>query len=820
MAGQQEFHAFHDYMFPDIATASSNQAPSLFMFVWSPIQNDPQYSSKRIPKTGKEFEESFRYWLKFLASKSRKSNTALKVIVVFTHADQLRIIKASVIQELKSLRNKFKKIIDILVDHTFEVDARNKKSVEGVEKYIFEIAGRMLQDAEVYGICTEVNNKLLDHARESKEKIISWSQFKETCMGELIPYNLGDDPEAKLHAIAWSLNESGNIIYVNSIGHIILDPNWFCNKILGSLIYFPEGNESSTTMIIKGIANRDFLEQKLELVTKHTCKGSSLVDLMEGMHLCCKVPCKEEGQDHLGQQDEDDVGEEDPELYFVPATLTEQSQLGFGWRMSHGNADTDFMYMGRRLVCENKALNFLTPGLFPRIQVLFSGAFEAAGGADVKLGKDFVSIFVLKVVEIIVVFCQANADHVIDVLVRVAHRNLGQENVARALANVQEHIIDTLIKVCAQPKGIQGATLIEHAIRPECLHDPSQAGRRSEDQCVEMNRLKRLLKECLQKGLPRNYGWKTSGGGDFQMSPTTSFRDLLGHKNYSEVETAFKASLENNEDATVSDQSPFHQSASMHRSMQHNRQPQEVEVVLTAYMANEVYGESLRLDEYRKESKEAQTELSKFLTTSASEQEASVPRLVLLRTEGVHKLWDLLTLLSGRNVIPVHLELCCEYHESPHRVEKQPGMSFTSLSPPLRDHLETALPYINGVLLALTAAARVALISSTGLPVGCFLPEIRLPTSIKAAHEHPLIAGGIRDGNASSSAAAYNTSQRYREWQKCFKSILAEYSNHGRGKTESIEQAIGKRFLLFPREYRAPDGSNQVAWLCSEHYRE
>jgi hypothetical protein len=78
--------------------------------------------------------------------------------------------------------------------------------------------------------------------------------------------------------------------------------------------------------------------------------------------------------------------------------------------------------------------------------VLLINAFgQVDGGVEMKLGKHFISIYVLKCVEIIVLIIKAKADNVIDVLARAPYNN--QEHVARALANVQAHIIDTLIKV-------------------------------------------------------------------------------------------------------------------------------------------------------------------------------------------------------------------------------------------------------------------------------------------------------------------------------------------------------------------------------------
>ena len=35
---------------------------------------------------------------------------------------------------------------------------------------------------------------------------------------------------------------------------------------------------------------RHFLEEKFESISRSNVKGSLLVDLMEAMHLCCKIP--------------------------------------------------------------------------------------------------------------------------------------------------------------------------------------------------------------------------------------------------------------------------------------------------------------------------------------------------------------------------------------------------------------------------------------------------------------------------------------------------------------------------------------------------
>ena len=183
MAGQSEFHAFHDCMFPDVGT-SSYQLPSMFMFVWSPI--DSKSSEKGAVKNERNFEASFRYWLRFLASKSRQSNITLKVMVVFTRADQMATLSHAFSTQIDSLRSDFKGLIDIL-DPPFHVDARKKDSmraatsVRAVAKHIFDIAKRTLQGIQVYNICTDVYKLLSKHSKKTNEEIITWKKFSEIC---------------------------------------------------------------------------------------------------------------------------------------------------------------------------------------------------------------------------------------------------------------------------------------------------------------------------------------------------------------------------------------------------------------------------------------------------------------------------------------------------------------------------------------------------------------------------------------------------------------------------------------------------------------
>ena len=59
---------------------------------------------------------------------------------------------------------------------------------------------------------------------------------------------------------------------------------------MGGLIHFPNSKTSKGSIIFEnGCISRCSLEEKLDFVTGSKVKGSLVVDLMEAMHLCCKV---------------------------------------------------------------------------------------------------------------------------------------------------------------------------------------------------------------------------------------------------------------------------------------------------------------------------------------------------------------------------------------------------------------------------------------------------------------------------------------------------------------------------------------------------
>jgi hypothetical protein len=84
MGGQEEYHAFHDdFMLPNLSNTGN---PSSFLLVCSPFRSVHRDEMKQSEGIYQELE----YWLRFIASNTRKSiSFKPKVNVVFTHADKV-----------------------------------------------------------------------------------------------------------------------------------------------------------------------------------------------------------------------------------------------------------------------------------------------------------------------------------------------------------------------------------------------------------------------------------------------------------------------------------------------------------------------------------------------------------------------------------------------------------------------------------------------------------------------------------------------------------------------------------------------------------
>ncbi len=107
MGGQKEFHAFHDFMFPNLSDTGN---PSSFLLVSSPFKNVYMDAKKQPADVYQELE----CWLWFVASHTRKSiSFKPKVVVVLTHADKVAGLAAWAKGIVTQLQRQFADVLDL-----------------------------------------------------------------------------------------------------------------------------------------------------------------------------------------------------------------------------------------------------------------------------------------------------------------------------------------------------------------------------------------------------------------------------------------------------------------------------------------------------------------------------------------------------------------------------------------------------------------------------------------------------------------------------------------------------------------------------------
>jgi GTPase SAR1 family protein len=125
LAGQEEYHAFHDMMLPDLSTQGN---VCYFLLVSNPFLWDQ--SGK--PKTPQQLEAEFSYWLRFISSNTkRSSNFAPRVTIVLTNDDRGYNQKQLVNLCVRKLKARFVDFIN-LSSNTHSINAHSSREAKQV----------------------------------------------------------------------------------------------------------------------------------------------------------------------------------------------------------------------------------------------------------------------------------------------------------------------------------------------------------------------------------------------------------------------------------------------------------------------------------------------------------------------------------------------------------------------------------------------------------------------------------------------------------------------------------------------------------------
>jgi len=373
LAGQEEYHAFHDMMLPNLSTQGN---VCYFLLVCNPFLWD----QSRKPKTPQELEDEFSYWLRFISSNTkRSSNFAPQVTIVLTNNDKSYIHQEFVHNCVTKLRERFADFIN-LSSNTYSINAHSSQEAKQVLKDVTSTCKNVLEKLpKVYETCLHVQLGICQWIKEHpNQPIVSMQIFEKKIFAKTFQPQedapqLAQTQLEKPHiAIAMFLHDAGEIIYFKNEDFVVLNLNWFCHKVMGHLIKL-RGHVENTNLA-KTFPNGFGEMEHLEILLKSSLKDATnlvgekkdeilnyLVRLMVKMDFAYEVIT-------MGESNSQSV-----KHLFVPTTLQFDESVAKGERRlkwtAQFSSDAKVIYIGQRLQCGDQDHTTLTPGFFPRIQV-------------------------------------------------------------------------------------------------------------------------------------------------------------------------------------------------------------------------------------------------------------------------------------------------------------------------------------------------------------------------------------------------------------------------------------------------------------------
>jgi GTPase SAR1 family protein len=378
MAGQEEFHAFHDFMLPNLDGTSY---PSLFLLVCSPFKHVQGSPNKAI----QDIQEELDYWLRFIASKNRQSIIFKpKAIVVFTHSDKIDV-NPHAPGIVRNLKKKFAKVVDVALE-PITIDSHSSQSARLVVKLIQENVEDLLNKLPcVYKVCIAMRLALKAWmSKHPDSPLMDQDTFSKLCQKTMLPklvksdqsvIKVSEDALIKLNedrnkAVAKCLHTSGDIIFFEDLDFVVVDVDWFCHQVMGHLIKLSHDqvhvtNRDRHPLTNKhGFTTKECLQHFLDASTKsfpgrklQNVQTKQLMQLMLRLELCFEGTCGslEDG-------------------LFIPATLASRNKtshsvlIPWEWQPISRSLKKP-IYFGRRLQCDDQACTFIPPGFFCRLQV-------------------------------------------------------------------------------------------------------------------------------------------------------------------------------------------------------------------------------------------------------------------------------------------------------------------------------------------------------------------------------------------------------------------------------------------------------------------
>ncbi|CAK9259833.1 unnamed protein product [Sphagnum jensenii] len=167
LAGQEEYHAFHDYMMPNFGDVVN---PCSFLFLFDPMRVMHVGEKNQSRKEPKVLKEELIYWLQFIASNTPTSIAfPPQLTVILTHAD--KDLQGGLVewaeQVVQNARTTFKDTVNIS-PYIYALNARSTNDVRPVLDFVFESSRELLKRMPpVFAECAIMRRALANQTKYS-----------------------------------------------------------------------------------------------------------------------------------------------------------------------------------------------------------------------------------------------------------------------------------------------------------------------------------------------------------------------------------------------------------------------------------------------------------------------------------------------------------------------------------------------------------------------------------------------------------------------------------------------------------------------------
>ncbi|KAH8934790.1 hypothetical protein BDL97_18G102800 [Sphagnum fallax] len=475
LAGQEEYHAFHDTMIPDLSIQGN---VCYFVLVCSPF--DRKNGQKKDPN---DIHDEIHCWLRFISSNTKRSlNSPPQVLVVLTNGDKgFQDDKDLVETRLRDLKQKFAAFVDLSpICHL--INAHSSREAKVVVKEVMQNCASILKKVpHIYEACMKVQHGLSEWNRtHPHEPIVTMNGFENDIVDKVEPNLRTVEVEGKSNlkphvAIAMFLHDAGEVIYFKDEDFVVVNPNWFCNEVMGRLITLHGDVERAGWKQIfqDGHGNIEDIQNLIKVSLKKIIRDRTNIANDIPKYLVCLML-----QMHLAYSENNPNADQNGQnlmRIFVPTTLKPNGCVARGersleWTFNEFPPETSIIHLGRRLQCYDQELTTFTPGFFPRAQVALYNHFvkHLQPKANSCKSEKNLSKILIDGMEIFVELAgdEMRSHLFIDILVR------SSKTKSHTLQFIEDHLLSQIEQLCSAPQvGCQGIALVRGILRPKVVEN-------------------------------------------------------------------------------------------------------------------------------------------------------------------------------------------------------------------------------------------------------------------------------------------------------------------------------------------------------------